>query len=88
MRPSYFQGVELLDVSGFSRSRRTETEKWSSSSRLVAHGFSQVPGVDFEETYAPVGRLTSLQVLLALSANHDLELSQADVEGAYLNGKS
>ena len=39
-------------------------------------------------TYAPVGRLTSLQVLLALSANHDLELSQADVEGAYLNGKS
>jgi len=50
-------------------------------------GLLQVPGVDFEETYAPVGRLTSLRVLLALSATHDLWIRQADVEGAYLNGK-
>lgn len=54
--------------------------------RLVAQGFSQVPGVDFEETYAPVGRTTSLRIMLAISAFMDLEVQQADVEGAYLNG--
>jgi hypothetical protein len=54
--------------------------------RLVAQGFSQVPGVDFEETYAPVGRTASLRIMLAIAAYMDLEIQQADVEGAYLNG--
>lgn len=54
--------------------------------RLVAQGFSQVPGVDFEETYAPVGRTTSLRIMLTISAFMNLEIQQADVEGAYLNG--
>jgi hypothetical protein len=55
--------------------------------RLVAKGYSQIPGIDFEETYAPVGRTTSLRILLAISSTLDLEVYQADVEGAYLNGK-
>ena len=55
--------------------------------RLVAQGFSQQPGIDFEETFAPVGRSTSLRILLTLAAAHDLEVHQADVEGAYLNGE-
>jgi len=54
--------------------------------RLVARGFAQVPGVDFEDTFAPVSRLASLRILLAHAATHDLELRQIDVEGAYLNG--
>ena len=54
--------------------------------RLVAQGFSQVPGVDFEETYAPVGRTASLRIMLAIAAFMDLDIQQADVEGAYLNG--
>ena len=55
--------------------------------RLVAQGFSQQPGIDFEETFAPVGRSTSLRILLTIAAAHDLEVHQADVEGAYLNAK-
>ena len=55
--------------------------------RLVAQGFSQVPGVDFEETYAPVGRTASLRILLAIAAHMDLDIQQADVEGAYLDGR-
>jgi hypothetical protein len=55
--------------------------------RLVAKGHSQIPGIDFEETYAPVGRTTSLRILLAIASTLDLEVHQADVEGAYLNGK-
>jgi hypothetical protein len=54
--------------------------------RLVAKGYSQVPGVDFEETYAPVGRTTSLRILLTAAASLDLEILQADVEGAYIDG--
>lgn len=55
--------------------------------RLVAQGFSQTRGIDFDETFAPVGRMASLRILLAVAASYDLSLHQADVEGAYLNGK-
>jgi hypothetical protein len=55
--------------------------------RLVVKGYSQIPGIDFEETYAPVGRTTSLRILLAIASTLDVEVHQADVEGAYLNGK-
>ena len=40
--------------------------------RVVAQGFSQRPGVDFMETFAPVARIESLRMLLAVSAKHDL----------------
>ena len=53
--------------------------------RLVAQGFSQVPGQDFLATYALVMRLESYQV--ALAAPNDWEIHQIDVVGAYLNGE-
>jgi Reverse transcriptase (RNA-dependent DNA polymerase) len=55
--------------------------------RLVAQGFSQVPGIDFIETYSPTIRFTSIQFILALVAHHDLVLCQIDIKGAYLNGE-
>lgn len=55
--------------------------------RLVAQGFSQIPGQDFLETYAPVMRLESYRALLALAAPNDWEIHQIDVVGAYLNGE-
>jgi hypothetical protein len=54
--------------------------------RLVAQGFSQVEGIDFFKTYAPVARLSSIQIALAIGARLDLEIHQVDVKGAYLNG--
>lgn len=54
--------------------------------RLVAQGFSQIPGVDYFDTFAPVARLASIRSVLAMSAVMDLELHQLDVKGAYLNG--
>jgi hypothetical protein len=56
-------------------------------SRLVAQGFTQVPGVDYEETYSPVVRYASLRALFALAAHHDWEVHHMDVKSAYLNGK-
>ncbi|CAA7268571.1 unnamed protein product [Cyclocybe aegerita] len=54
--------------------------------RLVAQGFSQVPGIDYFDTFAPVARLASIQAVLAMAAVHDYEIHQVDVKGAYLNG--
>jgi hypothetical protein len=55
--------------------------------RLVAQGFSQIPGVDFFETYAPVAKMASMRILLAMAAHHDFEIHQIDIKSAYLNGE-
>jgi hypothetical protein len=55
--------------------------------RLVAKGYSQVEGLDFEETYTPVARLESIRILLAYSTYHGFKLYQMDVKSAFLKGK-
>ena len=52
----------------------------------MAKGYTQVEGVDYEETFFPVVRLVSIRLLLALIAHLDLELCQMDVNTAFLNG--
>jgi hypothetical protein len=54
--------------------------------RLVAKGYSQVEGLDFDETYAPIARLESIRILLAYAAYHGFKLYQMDVKSAFLNG--
>jgi hypothetical protein len=54
--------------------------------RLVAQGYTQVEGLDFDETYAPVARLESIRILIAYATNHDFKLYQMDVKSAFLNG--
>jgi hypothetical protein len=54
--------------------------------RLVAKGYSQVEGLDFGETYAPVARLESICILLAYATYHGFKLYQIDVKSAFLNG--
>jgi hypothetical protein len=54
--------------------------------RLVAKGFTQIEGLDFGETYAPVARLESIRILLAYVAHHNFKLYQMDVKSAFLNG--
>ena len=54
--------------------------------RLVAQGYTQKYGTDYDETFCPVVRQESLRVLLALSVQHKLKLHQVDVTTAFLNG--
>jgi hypothetical protein len=54
--------------------------------RLVAKGYSQVEGLDFSETYAPVARLESICILLAYATYHGFKLYQMEVKSAFLNG--
>jgi hypothetical protein len=53
--------------------------------RLVAQGFSQVEGLDYTETYAPVVRMTTLRTMLAVATHHRYSVFQVDVKTAYLN---
>ena len=55
--------------------------------RLVAQGFSQHPGFEFTETFAPTAKWSSLRAILALAALEDLELESVDISSAYLNGE-
>jgi hypothetical protein len=55
--------------------------------RLVAQGITQVEGLDFGETFAPVARLEAIKILLAYACSHNIKLYQMDGQSAFLNGK-
>ena len=55
--------------------------------RLVAKGFSQRPGIDFDETFSPVVKHSTLRLLFALSVKLGLSIHHLDVVTAFLNGK-
>ena len=54
--------------------------------RLVAQGYTQVEGIDFDETFAPVARLEATRILLAYANHHNIILYRMDVKSAFLNG--
>ena len=53
--------------------------------RLVAQGYTQIPGIDFFETHAPVVSISSLRALLSIVAINDWEAHSVDVDSAFLN---
>ena len=55
-------------------------------SRLVTRGYTQVEGIDFDKTFAPVARLESIRILLAIASHLNFKLYQMDVKSAFLNG--
>src|SRR6266480_7525336 len=79
------------------KGRRIVTNKWALKhkkneiarivrlkARLVARGFSQIYGIDYLDTYAPVVKLASIRILLAIAAIYRLEIHQMDVVTAFL----
>jgi hypothetical protein len=54
--------------------------------RLIAKGYSQVEGFDFDETFAPLAMLESIHILFTYATHHDFKLYQIDVKSAFLNG--
>ncbi|GKD24127.1 retrovirus-related pol polyprotein from transposon TNT 1-94 [Tanacetum coccineum] len=54
--------------------------------RLVARGYRQEEGIDFEESFAPVARLEAIRIFLAFAAHMNMIVYQMDVKTAFLNG--
>jgi hypothetical protein len=54
---------------------------------FVARGFSQVEGLDYDDTFAPVTRYTSIRTIIALAASMGWKLHQMDVKTTFLNGE-
>jgi hypothetical protein len=54
--------------------------------RLVVKGFRQRKGIDFDEIFSPVVKMSSIRVVLSLAASLDLEIEQMDVKTAFLHG--
>ena len=55
--------------------------------RLVAQGYSQRPGFDFTETFAPTAKWAALRTILAIAAIEDYEIESVDISSAFLNGE-
>jgi hypothetical protein len=54
--------------------------------QLVAKGYTQTYGVDYQETFSPMAKLNTVRVLLSLAGNHDWPLHQFEVKNASLHG--
>jgi len=54
---------------------------------LVAKGYSQQEGIDFDGTFAPVAKLNTIKMLISLATKHKWQLHQLDVKSAFLNGE-
>ncbi|KAL0440278.1 UNVERIFIED_CONTAM: Retrovirus-related Pol polyprotein from transposon TNT 1-94 [Sesamum latifolium] len=69
----------------YKRKLGADGEVTAFKARLVVKGYTQRPGVDFEETYSPVAMAKSIQILLAIAAWYDYKIWQMDVKMAFLN---
>ncbi|KAM1087183.1 hypothetical protein ACFX2B_012591 [Malus domestica] len=61
-----------------------EVERYKA--RLVANGYSQRAGIDYDKVFAPVARLETIRLLISLAAQNKWKIQQMDVKSAFLNG--
>lgn len=67
--------------------RNTKGEIVKYKARVVAKGYAQWQGVDFDEVFAPVTRLETVRLLLALTSKNGWVVDHLDVKSAFLNGE-
>jgi hypothetical protein len=70
----------------FKNKQEEDGEVVRNKACLVAQGFSQVEGLDFGETFAPIACLEAIMILLSFAASKGFKLYQMNVKSAFLNG--
>ncbi|GJZ83714.1 putative ribonuclease H-like domain-containing protein [Tanacetum coccineum] len=99
-RASTIQVTRSLDFSGFTKWKRAIGTKWvfknkkdergiviKNKARLVAQGYTQEEGIDYDEVFAPVARIEAIRLFLAYASFKDFVVYQMDVKSAFLYGK-
>ena len=84
--PSGKRAIPLKWVFKIKRDAQGKLDKYKA--RIVVKGYSQVAGLDFEETFAPVIRIESVRVIFAIAAANGLYILQVDCKNAFLHGES
>jgi hypothetical protein len=78
------------NVVGSKRVFRNKQDEYGvvirNKTRLVAKGYSQVEGLDFDKSFAHIARLESIRMLLAYTTHHVFMLYQMNIKSAFLNG--
>ncbi|WVZ95732.1 hypothetical protein U9M48_041459 [Paspalum notatum var. saurae] len=82
--PPHYNPIETKWV--FKNKQGEDRVVVRNKARLVAQGFCQKEGIDYEETFAPVARLEAIRIILAFAALKGFKLFQMDVKSAFLNG--
>lgn len=83
--PKNRHAISCKWVFKLKRNAHGEIDKYKA--RLVARGFTQKEGFDYEETYSPVVKLTTLRILLSVANHKGMFVHQMDVKSAFLNGE-
>ena len=82
------EGKSIISSKNVWKTKRDgEGNVTKQKNRIIARGFSQVPGEDFDNTFASTTRFTTLHCLISITAQEGWELHQFDVNGAYLKGE-
>nr|GEV92685.1 zinc finger, CCHC-type [Tanacetum cinerariifolium] len=71
----------------FKRKLKVDGTVEKFKARLVIQGFKQKSGIDYFDTYAPVARISTIRLLIAMTSIHNLIIHQMDVKTAFLNGE-
>src|SRR6266516_6124535 len=81
------KGVNIIGTKWVYKNKSDEKGTITrNKARLVAQGYTQIEGVDFDETFAPVARLESIRLLLGVACILKFKIFQLDVKSAFLNG--
>ena len=80
------KGMKVLKTKWVFKLKRDDSGKLiKHKAWLVVKGFTQTNGIDFEEIFSPVVKMTSVRVVLGLTASMDLELEQMDVKTTFFH---
>nr|GFC99884.1 uncharacterized mitochondrial protein AtMg00820-like [Tanacetum cinerariifolium] len=81
------EGKTIIKTKWIFKNKKNESSLViRNKARLVAVGYSQQEGIDYDETFAPVARIKAIRLFLAYAAHKDFTVFQMDVKTAFLNG--
>ncbi|GKF46459.1 retrovirus-related pol polyprotein from transposon TNT 1-94, partial [Tanacetum coccineum] len=89
--PEPFVNVFAPEPSSEASSSRVKLDEYGdvlkNKAHVVAKGFRQEEGLDFEESFAPIARLEAIRIFLANAASKNITVYQMDVKTTFLNGE-